>query len=287
MGTMGPTVTPKVVRTIAALRQEMGEWRRQGLTSAVVPTMGSLHEGHLALVAEGRKRAERVVVTIFVNPRQFGANEDLTRYPRNEEGDLAKLAEAGVDLVFAPRTGEIYPEGFTTTITLGGPAKAGLEDKFRPHFFDGVATVVAKLFIETGSDFAIFGEKDYQQLLTVKRMAKDLDLPITVVAVPTVREESGLALSSRNQYLSRSERNQASAIYRVLVAAAEKIRAGERPSRVTAAARRSLTTLGFRIDYVAFRHAETLAPLESPQEPARMLAAAWLGTTRLIDNVPV
>jgi pantoate--beta-alanine ligase len=280
-------VTPHIVRTIAALRQEMGEWRRQGLASAVVPTMGALHEGHLTLVREGLKHAERMVVTIFVNPRQFGANEDLSRYPRDEEGDLAKLAEAGAHLVFAPRPGEIYPEGFATTISLAGPAKAGLEDKFRPQFFDGVTTVVAKLFIETAADFAMFGEKDYQQLMTVTRMARDLDLAIKVVGVPTVREESGLALSSRNQYLSKSERNQAAAIYRVLVAAAEKVKAGEPFSRVTAAARRSLTTLGFRVDYVAVRNAETLAPLESQDEPTRVLAAAWLGNTRLIDNVPV
>src|SRR5438876_797889 len=180
---MGSTVTPQVVRTIAALRQEMGEWRRQGLTSAVVPTMGALHEGHITLVREGLKRAERVVVTIFVNTRQFGAHEDLSRYPRDEEGDLAKLAEVGAQLVFAPRPGEIYPEGFATTVSLGGAAKAGLEDKFRPQFFDGVTTIVAKLLIETAADFAIFGEKDYQQLVTVARMAKDLDLPVTIAGI--------------------------------------------------------------------------------------------------------
>src|SRR4051794_28572552 len=168
--------------------------------------MGALHEGHLTLVREGLNRAGRVVATIFVNPRQFGPSEDLTRYPRDEAGDLAKLAEAGAHLVFAPRPGEIYPEGFATLVSVGGPAKAGLEDKFRPHFFDGVATIVAKLFIETAADFAMFGEKDYQQFLTVKRMARDLDIPISVIGVPTVREESGLALSSRNQYLSRTER---------------------------------------------------------------------------------
>ena len=278
---------PKIVRTIAALREEMGSWRREGLSSAVVPTMGALHEGHLTLVREGLLRADRAVVTIFVNPRQFGPNEDLARYPRDEEGDLAKLAAAGAHLVFAPRPGEMYPDGFATTVSVGGPARAGLEDKFRPQFFDGVATVVAKLFIETAADFAMFGEKDYQQLLTVRRMARDLDIPTAVIGVPTVREENGLALSSRNQYLSRSERTQASAIHRVLVAAAEKLRAGERPSRVTGAARRSLATLGFRIDYVAVRNAETLAPLESSQEPARILAAVWLGQTRLIDNVAV
>jgi pantoate--beta-alanine ligase len=249
--------------------------------------MGALHEGHLTLIREGLKRAPRAIVTIFVNPKQFGASEDLSRYPRDEAGDLAILADAGAHLVFAPPAGEIYPEGFATTVSLGGPARAGLEDKFRPHFFDGVTTVVAKLFIATAADFAMFGEKDYQQLMTVTRMAKDLDLPITVVGVPTVREESGLALSSRNQYLSKAERQQASAVYRLLVAAAAKIRRGERPSRVTAAARRSLTTLGFRIDYIAVRNAETLASLQTHDEPARVLAAAWLGKTRLIDNIQV
>jgi pantoate--beta-alanine ligase len=228
-----------------------------------------------------------VIATIFVNPRQFAANEDLARYPRNETSDLAQLEEAGAHLVFAPRREEIYPAGFATSIVMEGPAKAGLEDKFRPHFFDGVATIVAKLFTETQADFAMFGEKDYQQLLVVRRMAGDLDLPIEVVAVPTVREESGLALSSRNAYLSKAEHHQAQALYQILTAAAQKIRGGENASRATAAARRSLTTLGFRVDYVAARNAETLALLKNDDEPKRLLAAAWLGTTRLIDNIAV
>ena len=280
-------MAPKIVRTIEALREVTAQWRRDSLTSAVIPTMGALHEGHLTLVREGLKRAERAIVTIFVNPKQFGANEDLSRYPRDEDGDRAKLSEAGAHLIFAPRQGEIYPHEFATTVTVAGPAKAGLEDKFRPQFFNGVTTIVAKLFIETGADFAMFGEKDYQQLVTVSRMAKDLDLPIKVVGVPTVREADGLALSSRNAYLSKAERHQASAIYRILTAAAQKLREGEQPSRATAAARRALTTLGFRVDYVAARNTETLAALQHSDEPMRVLAAAWLGSTRLIDNVPV
>jgi pantoate--beta-alanine ligase len=278
-------MTLKIVRNIPDLRKQTAGWRGEGLTSAVVPTLGALHRGHIALVSAGLAHADRVVATIFVNPRQFAANEDLARYPRNETSDLAQLEAAGAHLVFAPRKEEIYPADFATSIVMEGPAKAGLEDKFRPHFFDGVATIVAKLFIETQADFAMFGEKDYQQLLVVRRMARDLDLPIEVVAVPTVREESGLALSSRNVYLSKAEHHQAQALYQTLTAAAQKIKGGERASRATAAARRSLTTLGFRVDYVAARNAETLALPKNDDEPIRLLVAAWLGTTRLIDNI--
>lgn len=280
-------VTLPVIRNIAELRQTSRGWRAEGRKVAVVPTMGALHEGHLTLVGDALKRADRVIVTIFVNPRQFGPQEDLGRYPRDEEGDMAKLASAGAHLVFAPPLEEIYPRGFATSVTLTGPAKAGLEDKHRPQFLDGVATVVAKLFNQSEADFAMFGEKDYQQLQTVTRMARDLDIPIEIIGVPTIREEDGLAMSSRNQYLSKSERQQAPALYRTLVRAAEKIRAGEMPTRVTAAARRSLTTLGFAVDYVAARNALTLAPISGANEPIRLLAAAWLGKTRLIDNIPV
>ena len=280
-------MTIRVVRTIADLRQEMGAWRAESLKTAVVPTMGALHDGHLSLVRAGQEHADRIVATIFVNPTQFGANEDLSRYPRSEADDVEKLAEAGVHLVFAPEPGEMYPPGHATTVTLAGPAKAGLEDKFRPHFFDGVTTVVAKLFIETAADFAMFGEKDYQQLICVTRMARDLDIPVTIIGVPTRREESGLAMSSRNAYLTKSQRNRAAAIHKSITAAADKIRAGGAPTRATAAARRSLTTLGFKVDYVAARNAETLALPRSKDEPLRILAAAWLGKTRLIDNGPV
>lgn len=278
---------PKIVRTVAALRRETAAWRINNHRYAVVPTMGALHDGHLTLVREGLERAERVIVTIFVNPRQFGAIEDLSRYPRDEQGDVAKLAEAGAHLIFAPLPGEVYPENFATTISLAGPATAGLEDKFRPNFFDGVATIVAKLFIQTGADYAMFGEKDYQQLAVVTRMARDLNIPIEVVGVPTMREEDGLAMSSRNRYLSRQERHQATAIYRAISQAAEKIRAGAPPQSATRAAARSLTTLGFKVDYVMARNAETLAVPQEFDEPMRILAAAWLGKTRLIDNIEV
>lgn len=280
-------MTLKIVRNILDLRKETAKWRSDGFLSAVVPTMGALHQGHITLVRAGLEHAGRIVATIFVNPKQFAANEDLGRYPRTETSDLAQLEEAGVHLVFAPPGDEIYPPGFATSVVLSGPAKAGLEDKFRPQFFDGVATIVAKLFTQSQADFAMFGEKDYQQLMVVTRMARDLDLPIKVIGVPTAREESGLALSSRNAYLSKAEYHQAALLYQTLTAAAQKIRAGEAPSRATAAARRSLTTLGFRVDYVAARNAETLALPKEKDEPLRLLVAVWLGTTRLIDNIAV
>lgn len=280
-------MTLKIVRNILDLRKQTAKWRAEGLLSAVVPTMGALHEGHITLVREGLKHADRVVTTIFINPKQFAANEDLGRYPRTETSDIAQLEEAGAHLVFAPDREVVYPPGFVTSVVLSGPAKAGLEDKFRPHFFDGVATVVAKLFTQSQADFAMFGEKDYQQLMVVTRMARDLDLPIKVIGVPTVREESGLALSSRNAYLSKAEHHQAASLYQTLTQAAQKIRAGAAPSRATAAARRALTTLGFRVDYVAARNAETLALPKEKDEPLRLLVAAWLGNTRLIDNIGV
>ena len=279
---------PKIIRSIAALRRETGGWRADGLKYAIVPTMGALHEGHLALVQEGLKRADAVVVSIFINPKQFGANEDLGRYPRDEEGDIAKLADAGVPLIFVPTADEMYGPQFSTTVSLKGPAKVNLEDKFRPNFFDGVATVVAKLFIQSGADFAMFGEKDYQQLQVVRAMARDLDIPIEVVGVPTLRDEDGMALSSRNRYLTKSERTQATAIYKSLVQGAEKIRKGTDAQKAMRAASRSLTTLGFKVDYVTARNAQTLAvPVPRSGEPLRLLAAAWLGTTRLIDNIGI
>lgn len=279
---------PKIIRTIEGLHRETAKWRNDELTFAIVPTMGALHEGHLTLVAEGLKHADRVIVTIFVNAKQFGVNEDLSRYPRDEAGDVAKLAAAGAHLIFAPPADEIYGENFATTVVLKGPAKANLEDKFRPHFFDGVATIVAKLFIQSGADFAIFGQKDYQQLQVVTRMARDLDLPIEVIGVPTVRAPDGLALSSRNQYLTKTERHQATAIYKSLNQAAEKIRSGTDPQKAMRAASRSLTTLGFKVDYVTARNAETLdVPQSHSDEPLRLLAAAWIGKTRLIDNIEV
>jgi pantoate--beta-alanine ligase len=280
-------MTLKIVRTVAALRRETLTWRSKDLSSAVVPTMGALHDGHMALVDAGLDRADRVIVTIFVNPKQFGPQEDLSRYPRDEAGDVGKLAQAGVHLIYAPPPGEIYSADFATTISLAGPAKVGLEDKFRPHFFDGVATVVAKLFLQTAANYALFGEKDYQQLQVVTRMARDLDIPIEVIGIPTAREADGLAMSSRNRYLSKAERQQAPAIHRSLEQAAEKIRQGRDPQTATRAATRSLTTLGFKVDYLTARHAETLALPAKPGEPLRLLAAARLGKTRLIDNIAV
>jgi pantoate--beta-alanine ligase len=280
-------VKPKILRTLAALRRETAGWRAQGLRYAVVPTMGAIHSGHTELVTQGLKRADRVITTIFVNPRQFAAHEDLDKYPRDEEGDVRKLGQAGSHAIFLPDPQEMYPPGFSTTVSLAGPAKAGLEDKFRPQFFDGVATIVAKLFIQTGADCAMFGEKDYQQLKVVTRMAKDLDIPIEVVGVPTVREEDGLAKSSRNVYLTKTERQQALAIYRNLLNAAERIRAGVNPQTAARSATRTLMALGFKVDYVSARNAETLALPQHRDEPLRLIAAAWAGKTRLIDNIPV
>lgn len=278
---------PKLVRTIAALRRETAKWRAEGLTYAVVPTMGAIHSGHTQLVAEGLKRADRIITTIFVNAKQFAAHEDLSKYPRDEDGDVRKLGKAGTHMIFSPSPDEVYPPGFSSTVSLTGPAKADLEDKFRPQFFDGVATIVAKLFIQTGADFAMFGEKDYQQLKVITRMAKDLDLPIDVVGVPTVREEDGLAKSSRNVYLSKAERMQAIAIYRNLHEAADRIRTGVNPQSATRSATRTLIALGFKVDYVTARNAENLCIPQSKDEPLRLIAAAWLGKTRLIDNIPV
>jgi pantoate--beta-alanine ligase len=275
-----------VDRTVATLRARLSEWRRTGDPVALVPTMGALHAGHLALVHEARKRG-RVVVSIFVNPRQFAPNEDLKTYPRNETADLEKLDAHGVDVVFSPHVEEIYPPGFATSIDVAGPA-LGLEAATRPHFFGGVATVVAKLLIAAAPDSAVFGEKDYQQLLVVKRMVADLALPTEIVGCPTVREADGLALSSRNAYLSPVERPQAPLLYRALQQAAATIRAASSIVSVVAAAEGELTAGGFRVDYVAVRNAETLAEVaDARREPMRVLAAAWLGKTRLIDNVAV
>jgi pantoate--beta-alanine ligase len=276
-----------VVRTVSDLREHVARWHAEGLKVAVVPTMGALHEGHLTLVREGFNHADKVVVTVFVNPKQFAAHEDLGKYPRTEEQDVEMLASVQTDLVFAPAPEIMYGPNFATTVHMAGPALAGLEDKFRPHFFDGVATVVSKLFIQTQADVAMFGEKDYQQLMVVTQMARDLDIPITVVGIPTVRDEDGMAKSSRNRYLSKYERHQATAIILTLQQAADKIRNGTDAQTATKAAARSLTTLGFRVDYVAARNATTLALPMSRDEPLRLLAAAWIGTTRLIDNIAV
>ena len=273
------------IRTPEELRALSREWRKAGLTSAVVPTMGALHEGHLTLVREGLKRADRVVATLFVNPKQFAANEDLGRYPRDEAGDAGKLRSAGAHVLFAPAPETMYPPGFATSVSLGGPAAAGLEDRFRPQFFAGVATVVAKLFNQAQCDFAMFGEKDWQQLRVVTRMAADLDIPTQVIGIPTVREADGLAMSSRNAYLSADERHRATAIWRAMNLAADAIRNGVSPATACAgAAARELQ--GFSIDYFEARGALSLAP-DKGAEPWRLLVAATLGKTRLIDNMGV
>jgi pantoate--beta-alanine ligase len=277
----------RIVRQVADMRKQVGAWKADGKTVAVVPTMGALHEGHLVLVREAFKHADRVITTIFVNPKQFAAHEDLGKYPRTEEQDVALLQKENVQLVFAPAADAMYAPGFATTIHMEGPAKAGLEDYYRPQFFDGVATVVTKLFLQTQADVAMFGEKDYQQLLVVKQLAADLNIPINVIGVPTVRDPDGMAMSSRNRYLSAEERKNATAIHRALSSAAEQIRTNTDRERATQAAEQTLTQQGFRVDYVTCRNAITLAKPKSSDEPLRLLAAAWLGKTRLIDNIAV
>jgi pantoate--beta-alanine ligase len=277
-----------VLRTAPALRGRIARFRARGETVALVPTMGALHAGHLALVRRARRRAKRVVVSIFVNPAQFGPNEDFARYPRTWDADLAALSELAVDAVWAPSVGTMYPEGFGTKIVPSGPALAGLEDTFRPHFFAGVATVVAKLLLQVAPDFAMFGEKDFQQLKVVTAMARDLDMPVKIVGVATVREPDGLAMSSRNAYLSASERPIAPSLYRALGECAARLRAGEPAGVALAQGRAQIERAGFVVDYFEARHAETLAPIASPADgPVRLLVAARLGRTRLIDNIAV
>jgi pantoate--beta-alanine ligase len=252
---------------------------------ALVPTMGALHAGHIALVAEGRRRANHVVATIFVNPTQFGAGEDFGRYPRQEAADAAALDAAGCDLLFAPAASEMYPPGFATQVSVAG-VTADLDGAARPGHFDGVAIVVAKLLNQAGADIAIFGEKDYQQLLTIRRLARDLDSPTAILGHPTVRESDGLALSSRNAYLSADERSRAVALPQALARAKAAIEGGAAVAPALADAVAALAAAGFGpIDYVELRDAETLEPVASLDRPARLLAAARMGATRLIDNI--
>jgi len=279
---------PLIIRTIPALRRALAGRRKAGQTVALVPTMGALHEGHLALVRAARRRARCVVVSIFVNPTQFAPNEDFATYPRRFAADVAALTAAKVDIVWAPSVEVMYPQGFATRLAPEGVAQAGLEDRFRPHFFGGVATVVAKLFMQVNPDIAVFGEKDYQQLRVVTQMAKDLDLPLRIVGVATVRERDGLALSSRNAYLSTEERAAAPVLHRVLKESARRIRRGETIAEVLAAGAAAIGAAGFALDYLEARHALTLAPIASVQDgPIRLLVAARIGRTRLIDNVAV
>jgi pantoate--beta-alanine ligase len=275
------------VRTVAALREQVRAWKRQGLRVALVPTMGALHEGHLSLVRAARARADRVVASVFVNPTQFAPHEDFEKYPRDERRDAALLASAGCDLLYAPNVGEMYAPGFSTTVSVAG-VSAPLEGEIRPTHFSGVATVVAKLLIQAGADVAVFGEKDYQQLQVIRRLARDLDLPVEIVGAPTVRAEDGLALSSRNAYLSAAERKVAGRLNVILAEAVARLRAGEPVAAVEAAGAAALAEAGFtRVDYFAVRDADDLSPMgPGPLTgPARVLAAAAIGQTRLIDNV--
>jgi len=279
---------PVVTRTVSKLRATLLPFRGRRQSIALVPTMGALHRGHLALVKEAQRRARRVVVSIFVNPTQFAPHEDFGSYPRRFAADIQALTLAGADVVWAPSPDVMYPDGFATRLAPEGAARAGLEDKFRPHFFGGVATVVAKLFTQVAPDVAIFGQKDYQQLRVVTQMAKDLDLPLKVIGLPTVREKDGLALSSRNVYLSELERQHAPVLYRTLLASAERIKAGEPIEMVLEEGRHAITLAEFALDYLEARHALTLEPVASLKDgPIRLLVAAKIGTTRLIDNLAV
>jgi pantoate--beta-alanine ligase len=278
-----------IVRTVSDLRAQVAAWRREGLTVGLVPTMGALHEGHLSLVRLALEHADRVVSSVFVNPTQFAPGEDFEAYPRGEAKDAALLASAGCHLLYAPSPAEVYPSGFSTTVTVSGVSEP-LEGERRPTHFAGVATVVAKLLTQAQPDVAVFGEKDYQQLQVIRRMAIDLDLPVRILGGPTVRAEDGLALSSRNAYLTPEQRPIAAVLNRVVKALAEAAAAGEPLEPAEQAAADVLLEAGFdRVDYIEVRHAGDLSPIRPALDgrPARVLAAAWLGQTRLIDNMAV
>ena len=279
--------SPPVASGVIQLREIVDGWRAAGERIALVPTMGALHDGHLSLVRAARAAGARVVVSIFVNPAQFAPNEDFAAYPRDLSGDARKLAEVQTDLIFAPGAAELYPEGFSTAINMCGPAE-GLESDSRPHFFGGVALVVAKLLIAARPDIAIFGEKDYQQLLVVRRLARDLGLAVEIVGAPVRREADGLAMSSRNVYLDPQQRRVAGSMNRILGDAVAQLRDGRAVAEVEAAAIAALKTEGFdAVDYVAVRDAGDLRPISDLSRPARILAAARIGRTRLIDNMAV
>ena len=277
-----------IARTVPALRRAVDDYRKRKATVALVPTMGALHDGHLSLVRLAKRRASRVIVSIFVNPTQFAPTEDFGSYPRTWKADLARLAAEDVDIVWHPPVQAMYPEGFATRIVPEGPALAGLEDRFRPHFFGGVATVVGKLFTQCRPDVAIFGEKDFQQLRVVTRMALDLDLGVKVIGAKTVRERDGLAMSSRNVYLSAGERRAAPALYGAMKESAARLKAGSTIADAMAAGSDIIKAAGFALDYFELRHAETLQPVTSTSDGSlRILVAAKLGATRLIDNMAV
>ena len=291
---MNPTSSPlPILRTVSDLRAAVRDWRRQGLTVALVPTMGALHDGHLTLVAEALKQADRVVTSVFVNPTQFAPTEDLDAYPRREARDAELLAGAGASAMYAPSVAEMYPAGAITTVTVGtaetgGPAQ-DLEGAARPLMFGGVALVVSKLLNQAQADVAVFGEKDWQQLMVVRRMVADLDIPTRIIGVPIARDADGFALSSRNAYLSEAELAVARRLNVILAEAARKAAAGEPVAAAEQQAAADILAAGFdSVDYVAIRRAEDLSKFEGAVDaPARILVAAWLGRTRLIDNMPV
>jgi pantoate--beta-alanine ligase len=279
---------PMIVRTVPALRRALDSISAKNAITALVPTMGALHDGHVSLVRLAKRRAMRVIVSIFVNPTQFAPSEDFSSYPRTWKADVARLASEDVDLIWNPDVKTMYPQGFATRILTEGPANAGLEDRFRPHFFGGVTTVVGKLFTQVRPDLAVFGEKDVQQLRVVTRMARDLDLGVKVIGSRTVRERDGLAMSSRNIYLTPDERRAAPELYRAMKESARRLRAGDDVEAAMAGGSELAVGAGFTLDYFEVRQAETLAPIAAMNDgPMRILAAARLGKTRLIDNIAV
>lgn len=278
---------PPILRSKAALQENTRAWKMAGEVVGVVPTMGALHDGHLSLVAAAKQACDRVIVTIFVNPKQFNNPDDLENYPRTEEDDAAKLARFGIDAVYVPDVDQIYPEGFATTVSVAGLTDV-LCGAHRPGHFDGVATVVTKLFTQTMADKAFFGQKDFQQLQVVRRLSADLDLGVEVIGCPTIREEDGLAMSSRNLLLSDRARVKAPALNEAMEAMAEGLRAGGNATELGAAARERILKAGFNeVEYLDLRANEDLSLLETPDRPARLLAAAWLAGVRLIDNIAV
>ncbi len=276
-----------IIRTVAELRPIVRGWKAAGEKVGVVPTMGALHDGHLSLARAGKQECERVITTIFVNPKQFNNPDDLKKYPRTEEADVALLSSVGVDVFFIPQPDEVYPDGFITTVSVGGVSEP-LEGRMRPGHFDGVATVVTKLFGMTMADRGYFGQKDWQQLQVVLRLVRDLNLPIKIVGCETIREEDGLAMSSRNVRLTAQGRAVAGMLYSAITAAADDIRSGQSDRQAIREAAEKVRAAGFdRVEYIELRDAETLMPSDDPQKPRRMLAAAWLDGVRLIDNIPV
>jgi pantoate--beta-alanine ligase len=283
----GPVSGPVIVRTVEALRGHVRGWKAAGQVVGVVPTMGALHDGHLSLARAARRDCDRVITTIFVNPKQFNNPDDLKKYPRTEEADAALLATVPVDLIFAPAPEEVYPDGFITTVSVGGVSEP-LEGRMRPGHFDGVATVVTKLFGMTMADRGYFGQKDWQQLQVVLRLVRDLNLPVHIVGCETIREADGLAMSSRNVRLTPEGRGKAGVLYAAITRAAQDIRTGQSDRMAIREAAETIRAAGFdRVEYIELRDAETLMPSDDPARPRRMLAAAWLDGVRLIDNIPV